>query len=189
MLIVRIICQVRPVGRGDTRKQTVTDARVVQIISLQTIHYLTLSILTPTTLTLLTSGSTLTYSGGPSTVSHILDWRETASRPTVSSSSFSILSGMGIGLDSAAEGWKKLRGAWAGGKHVGSVDEDLAASEGNGGSNGPVHAVANLDLDEDMWDLGVDERRGWVLAVLWIVASAVEYASTHPRYARKWCMR
>lgn len=127
-------------------------------------------------LSLFTPAPTLAYSGGASTVSHILDWRELAARPTVSSSSFSILSGMGIGLDSAASGWKKLRGAWAGGKHVGSVEvesEDGTSASSNG-SKGASGVPVMDDLEAEMWDMGVDEKRGWVLAVLWIVASAIE---------------
>jgi hypothetical protein len=137
----------------------------VQIISLQTLHYLTLSIITPPLLAGLTSPSLLTYSGGPSTVSHILDWREMAGRPTISSSSFSHLSAT---LDSAADGWRKLRGAWAGGKQVGTVEGE----EGIG-----VGQKAGVGVDEEMeevWDFGVDDRRGWLIGLAWLAASAIE---------------
>lgn len=44
--------------------------------------------------------------------------------------------------------------AWSGGKQVGVVE----GVQGNG----------------DEGELGVDDRRGWVVAVLWLIASAVE---------------
>jgi hypothetical protein len=130
------------------------------------LHYLTLSLLTPPLLASLTSPALLTYSGGPSTVSHILDWRELAARPTISSSSFSHLAG--ANLESAAEGWGKLRGAWAGGKQVGKVkgEEGLGVGE-------KEHVGVEEEVEE-VWDFGVDDRRGWLIGLAWMAASAVE---------------
>lgn len=122
---------------------------ICQIISLQTIHYLTLSTLLPPFLTTLTSPDILTYSGGPSTVSHVMDWREMAARPTVNKGTFP-----------GVEGWKKLRGAWAGGKWIGKVKQ-----EGEMGMK---------EMKEEMWDYGVDKKRGWVIAGTWMLAFAIE---------------
>ncbi|CAD6580823.1 MAG: hypothetical protein TREMPRED_002849 [Tremellales sp. Tagirdzhanova-0007] len=133
----------------------------VQIISLQSIHYLFLSLLLPPLLQSFTSPVLLTYSGGPSAVSHILDWREMASRPTVSSSSFPGLS----------DGWRTLRGAWAGGKQVGVLEDD---EEGIGaGEKTGVHVE---EEEEEVWDFGVDDKRGWLIGMCWLIASAVDIA-------------
>ncbi|KGB78361.2 hypothetical protein CNBG_3923 [Cryptococcus deuterogattii R265] len=126
---------------------------ICQIITLQTIHYLTLSTLLPPFLTTLTSPDTLTYSGGPSTVSHVMDWREMAARPTVNKGTFP-----------GAEGWKKLRGAWAGGKWIGKVKEE-AQVEGVKEEEGEK---------EEIWDYGVDKKRGWVIAGTWMLAFAID---------------
>jgi len=98
----------------------------------------------------------LEYSGGSQTVAHIMDWREMAARPAVNT-------GGGGGA------WKKLRGAWAGGKKVSQGAEEGKDGDGDGdkGHDGEEHA-------EQAWDLGVDDRRGWVIGFSWLLASAVE---------------
>ena len=113
----------------------------------------------------MTSPILLSYSGGPSTVSHILDWREMASRPTISSTSFP-------GLTS---GWRTLRGAWAGGKQVGSVESDEDIHEGIG--LGEKRPVGIEEEEEEVWDFGVDDKRGWLISLGWLIASAIEYVS------------
>ncbi|AFR97709.1 hypothetical protein C343_05857 [Cryptococcus neoformans C23] len=127
---------------------------ICQIISLQTIHYLTLSTLLPPFLTTLTSPDILIYSGGPSTVSHVMDWREMAARPTVNKGTFP-----------GVEGWRKLRGAWAGGKWIGKVKQK-GESEAKG--------VKEEEEKEEMWDYGVDKKRGWVIAGTWMLAFAID---------------
>ncbi|WRT65765.1 uncharacterized protein IL334_002714 [Kwoniella shivajii] len=137
---------------------------ICQIIALQTIHYLTLSILTPPFLTSFTSPTLLSYAGGPSTVSHILDWREMAARPTLSKTSFP-----------GVEGWKKLRGAWAGGKEIGSVPTPL-------GEEGDLedHPAGGLGeggkVVDEYWEYGVDNKRGWIVGGVWLVAFAIDIA-------------
>ncbi|KAK4690030.1 protein SYS1, partial [Tremellales sp. Uapishka_1] len=140
---------------------------ICQIVSLQTLHYLVLSLLLPPLLASFTAPSLLLYSGGPSTVSHILDWRELASRPTVSSASFPGLEAKGAGgpLDL---GWRKLRGAWAGGKQIGMVDE----SQDSIGSG--EKSQTNVEEEEEVWDFGVDDRRGWLIAASWLAVSAFD---------------
>ncbi len=136
---------------------------LTQIISLQSIHYLTLSLLLPSLLSHLTHPALLAYSGGPSTVSHILDWREMASRPTVSSSAFPGLS----------EGWRTLRGAWAGGKQVGVLE-----GEEDGIGSGQKGVTGVEEEEEEVWDFGVDDKRGWVVGFTWLIASGIEWVQT-----------
>ncbi|KAG7443983.1 uncharacterized protein BT62DRAFT_981884 [Guyanagaster necrorhizus] len=49
---------------------------ISQIVSMQTLHYLTLSLFTPPLLTLFADPQALEYTGGPSNVGMIMDWRE-----------------------------------------------------------------------------------------------------------------
>jgi hypothetical protein len=125
-----------------------------QIICLQAIHYLTLSLLVPPFLTGLATPSLLEYSGGSQTVAHIMDWREMAARPAV---------------DSGGGAWKKIRGAWAGGKKV-----SVGTEEGKGEQEGAKGEGTGEGEGELAWDYGVDDRRGWIIGVAWIVAAAVE---------------
>jgi hypothetical protein len=111
-------------------------------MSIQTIHYLTLSLLLPALLASFTSPALLHYSGGPTTVGHVMDWREMAARSTAPTT-FKIPFG----------------GAWSGGKQVGSVPEDRGIGE---------------MVDDDLWDYGVDEKRGWTIGVALLIACAIE---------------
>ncbi|KAE9405384.1 hypothetical protein BT96DRAFT_988430 [Gymnopus androsaceus JB14] len=76
------------------------------IVSMQTLHYLTLSLFIPPLLTLFAEPTSLAYEGGASSVGMIMDWREMAGRPTV----------RGI-YDS--EKWGSYSWAWSGGKILG----------------------------------------------------------------------
>jgi hypothetical protein len=96
----------------------------------------------PALLASFTSPALLHYSGGPTTVGHIMDWREMAARSTAPTS-FRIPFG----------------GAWSGGKQVGSVPEDRGIGE---------------LVDDDLWDYGVDEKRGWTIGLAWLIACAIE---------------
>ena len=71
-----------------------------------------------------------------------MDWREMSARSTAPTS-FKITFG----------------GAWAGGKQVGTVPEDVQVGE---------------MVDDDLWDYGVDEGRSWTLGFAWLVACAIE---------------
>lgn len=83
-----------------------------------------------------------------------MDWREMAARPTVNKGTFP-----------GVEGWRKLRGAWAGGKWIGKVKQK-GESEAKG--------VKEEEEKEEMWDYGVDKKRGWVIAGTWMLAFAIE---------------
>ncbi|KAF5316742.1 hypothetical protein D9619_006775 [Psilocybe cf. subviscida] len=75
---------------------------ILLIFAMQTLHYLTLSIITPPLLAVFAEPSSLAYEGGAASVGMIMDWRQMAGRPTVM--------GMPIG-----ERWW----AWSGGRKVG----------------------------------------------------------------------
>ncbi|WVQ93494.1 hypothetical protein IAU59_000568 [Kwoniella sp. CBS 9459] len=118
-------------------------------------------------LTSLTSPVLLSYSGGPSTVSHILDWREMAARPTISKTSFP-----------GVEGWKKLRGAWAGGKEIGSVTRPHTDMGDEGEHHHLLESVGVEGLKatqvDEYWEYGVDDKRGWVIGGVWLLAFAID---------------
>jgi len=81
---------------------------MAQIVSMQTLHYLTLSVLIPPLLTMFADSSSLLYEGGAASVGMVMDWREMAGRPTVR--------GM------PGDRWSSYAGAWSGGKKVGYYD-------------------------------------------------------------------
>ncbi|KAJ7493359.1 integral membrane protein S linking to the trans Golgi network-domain-containing protein [Mycena galericulata] len=80
---------------------------ISQIVSMQSLHYLTLSICVPPLLSLFAEPTSLNYEGGPANVGMVMDWREMAGRPTVR--------GM-----QGEERWSAYTGAWSGGRKVGS---------------------------------------------------------------------
>lgn len=163
-----------PSSRPPPPAQLTHPSLVCQIISMQAIHYLFLALITPPLLNAFSSSSLLAYSGGASTVGHILDWREMASRPTIPGS----LTGSGVGavgLDSAASGWGKLRGAWSGGKQISKEVNDPAGQ-------GLDDSARIGGGDIEVWDFGIDDSRGWTMGVCWLIAAAFEYAELLHRY-------
>ncbi|KAG9313220.1 integral membrane protein S linking to the trans Golgi network-domain-containing protein [Chiua virens] len=96
-----------------SKRQTTWDPvqLISQIISLQTLHYLTLSLLIPPLLALFAEPTSLVYEGGAANVGMIMDWREMAGQPTV----------RGV---QGEERWSSYYGVWSGGKRVGSGWED-----------------------------------------------------------------
>jgi hypothetical protein len=73
-----------------------------QIVALQALHYLTLSILVPPLLIFFCDPYALEYEGGTANVGMIMDWREIAGRQTI---------GGGVGVS----GWNVFKEAWKGG--------------------------------------------------------------------------
>ncbi|KAF8957142.1 integral membrane protein S linking to the trans Golgi network-domain-containing protein [Flammula alnicola] len=73
-----------------------------QIFSMQTLHYLTLSVIVPPLLATFAESSSLNYEGGAASVGMIMDWRQMAGQPTV------------IGMPIGERWW-----AWSGGRKVG----------------------------------------------------------------------
>ncbi|KAI9567076.1 integral membrane protein S linking to the trans Golgi network-domain-containing protein [Boletus coccyginus] len=80
---------------------------ISQIISMQTLHYLTLSFLIPPLLAVFAEPTSLMYEGGAANVGMVMDWREMAGQPTV------------CGVQ-CGERWGSYYGAWSSGKQVGS---------------------------------------------------------------------
>ncbi|KAI0794729.1 integral membrane protein S linking to the trans Golgi network-domain-containing protein [Fomes fomentarius] len=77
-----------------------------QIVTMQTLHYLTLSLLIPPLLVMSAEPGSLEYEGGAANVGMIMDWREMAGHPTTRA-----LPGEGP--------WKSFNSVWSGGKQVG----------------------------------------------------------------------
>ncbi|OBZ74022.1 Protein SYS1 [Grifola frondosa] len=80
---------------------------ISQIVSMQTLHYITLAVLIPPLLTIFAEPSSLEYEGGAANVGMIMDWREMAGKPTVRA-----LPG--------ERPWSSWRSVWSGGKQVSS---------------------------------------------------------------------
>ena len=59
-----------------------------------------------------------------------------------------------------------MRGAWAGGKQIGEVEDDTIGSG--------VKEGQSAEEEEEVWDFGVDDRRGWLLGLCWLIASGIE---------------
>ncbi|KAF5354552.1 hypothetical protein D9758_011203 [Tetrapyrgos nigripes] len=89
---------------------------ISQIVSIQTLHYLALSIFIPPLLSFFAEPLSLEYAGGASNVGMVMDWREMAGRPTI----------RGI---HDSEKWGSQSWAWSGGKIVGFTwrEEQLKA--------------------------------------------------------------
>ncbi|TFK19412.1 hypothetical protein FA15DRAFT_760054 [Coprinopsis marcescibilis] len=85
---------------------------ISQIVSMQTLHYLTLCILVPPLLTIFAEPISLNYEGGASNIGMIMDWREMAGRSTVSRTADANL-------------WNNYRWAWRGGKKVGFGSDNV----------------------------------------------------------------
>ncbi|TRM58197.1 integral membrane protein S linking to the trans Golgi network-domain-containing protein [Schizophyllum amplum] len=90
---------------------------ISQIVTLQTLHYLTLSLVTPPLLALVADPARLDYAGGAAGVGMVMDWREMAGRSTVPM--------MGSNIDAEGRWFGGDFGfAWAGGKKVGMGADD-----------------------------------------------------------------
>jgi len=81
---------------------------ISQIVCLQSLHYLTMSFIIPPLLALFAEPYALAHQGGAANVGMVMDWREMASRPTLT----------GIEGDNS-RGWAAFRGVWTGGQRVG----------------------------------------------------------------------
>lgn len=50
----------------------------------------------------------------------------------------------------------------------------MGVVEGEEGIGAGSKPKVSADEEEEVWDFGVDDRRGWIVAVLWLIASAIE---------------
>ncbi|KXN86210.1 hypothetical protein AN958_10398 [Leucoagaricus sp. SymC.cos] len=75
---------------------------ISQIVSLQSLHYFTLSLFVVPLLNLFAEQTSLAYEGGAASVGMVMDWREMAGKPTIR------------GLNGTSYGY-----VWSGGKKVG----------------------------------------------------------------------
>ncbi|KAF7309475.1 hypothetical protein MIND_00318300 [Mycena indigotica] len=80
---------------------------ISQIVSMQSLHYVTLALCVPPLLSLFAEPGSLKYEGGAANVGMVMDWREMAGRPTVR--------GM-----QGEERWNSYTGVWSGGRKIGS---------------------------------------------------------------------
>ncbi|KAL4251590.1 Integral membrane protein SYS1-related [Abortiporus biennis] len=80
---------------------------ISQIVSMQTLHYITLALLVPPMLTIFAEKNSLDYEGGASNVGMVMDWRQMAGKPPAR-----YLLGEGP--------WHSIGAVWSGGKQVGS---------------------------------------------------------------------
>ncbi|KAM0746867.1 hypothetical protein T439DRAFT_306320 [Meredithblackwellia eburnea MCA 4105] len=125
---------------------------ISQIVSLQALHYLSLSLLMPPLLSLFASPTLLAYEGGPTSISMIMDWREFSGSSTVALAARRGELGGLVGLGSATAAAAAKAGVGAGVKEV--TMSDLV--------KGLVRVVEP------------DPMRGWVVALAWILASLVD---------------
>jgi hypothetical protein len=164
---------------------------ISQIISLQTIHYLVLSLLIPPVLQWTTNPQALEYAGGPRVTAYVLDWREIASRSTAPK------------LPRGPPGEQRIRRSVAREKREALRFDESARYPSQPSINAttipplfvvphlhrryedndaPSHyAVTNDNNDHyEVWDHGVSYTRGWWLAGLWILVSVFEYVHSFP---------
>ncbi|SCV73584.1 BQ2448_7510 [Microbotryum intermedium] len=133
---------------------------IAQIVTLQTLHYLTLAVLLPPLLSTFASSTLLEYEGGPSSVSVVMDWREFIGRPTTSLATRRSLPAGLVGLDvfqavstSGARGLKAL------------------IAEGDGQA---VHVGVKEITEGLVRVLEYDQFRGWVVALAWCITALVD---------------
>ncbi|KAH9815293.1 integral membrane protein S linking to the trans Golgi network-domain-containing protein [Melampsora americana] len=145
---------------------------ITQILALQSLHYLTLSILIPPLLTLFAKPIPLEYEGGPTNVGMIMDWRQMVGYGTLHHSSHKLGGWAGYGKLPNPLGRRPLR--------VGST---LPLMKIDSGLGQPTHGLVDRierglgtdwakSLQDSMTiDLAADSNRSWILAAAWFMAS------------------
>jgi len=153
---------------------------IAQIISLQSLHYLTLSVILPPLLYVFTNPLSLWYyNGGATTVGMVMDWREMASQPTV-----------GRGVSSGS--WNFFESPWSGAVVVPQSDAGLGGwktSQSGSISSVPIPSLSDPSLllrpsrvDGTLADPSTsilipgshDPVRGWIIAASWILACGAD---------------
>lgn len=131
-----------------------------QIITLQTLHYLLLTLLIPPTVQLFSDSHSLTYAGGPYVTGYVLDWREIASKSTARP----------LPRQPPRQQQPHTRRATTG---DGSSDTPFYL-QGHDIERTHYAVKDEYDHDNQVWDYGVSRRRGWLISTLWIVVSCLE---------------
>ncbi|KAJ8293762.1 Protein SYS1 [Rhodotorula toruloides] len=122
---------------------------VSQIVSLQALHYLVLSLVLPALLTIFSSSDLLQYEGGGTSIALAMDWRAFTGS-TVSGLAASRRLGTGlVSLDAARD----AAAGWTG----------AAAAAGKLDAASLSHGVVRV--------LEYDALRGWAVALGWVIAS------------------
>ncbi|EPQ27110.1 uncharacterized protein PFL1_05392 [Pseudozyma flocculosa PF-1] len=158
-----------------------------QIISLQALHYLVLSVLIPPLLALFSSQTQLTFEGGPTQVGMVLDWRELAARPTWdwqdSIASWGSTSGGIGGVPPAASAasddleWKSGIFTESGQRLsiAGSPSDTQVGAGGGGGDGGGDNEIKVEKGGEGLrkweWTHTRDPARSWCIVAAWIVSA------------------
>ncbi|SCZ95095.1 BZ3500_MvSof-1268-A1-R1_Chr11-3g03599 [Microbotryum saponariae] len=133
---------------------------IAQIVTLQTLHYLTLALLLPPLLSRFASSTLLGYEGGPSSVSVVMDWREFIGRPTTSLPTRRSLPAGLVGLDVFQA--VSTSGAWG-------LKTLIAKGDGKA-----VH-VGVKEIEEGLVRvLEYDQFRGWVVAIAWCITAMID---------------
>ncbi|KDE07768.1 hypothetical protein MVLG_02038 [Microbotryum lychnidis-dioicae p1A1 Lamole] len=133
---------------------------IAQIVTLQTLHYLTLALLLPPLLSRFASSSLLGYEGGPSSVSVVMDWREFIGRPTTSLTTRRSLPAGLVGLDVFQA--VSTFGAWG-------LKALIAKGDGKA-----VHVGVKEITEGLVRVLEYDQFRGWVVAFAWCITAMID---------------
>ncbi|MBW0465576.1 hypothetical protein O181_005291 [Austropuccinia psidii MF-1] len=140
---------------------------IVQILAIQALHYLTLSVITPPLLALFAQPLPLDYEGGPANVAMIMDWREMAGYGTLHQS-------------------HNLLGTWA---VYGKLPEKLGRKPSRLGqaqshtkikhlkrqveSNQHTEEPKRPSNDHMTVDIAADPKRRWILSAAWFMSSMI----------------
>lgn len=146
----------------------------MKIVCLQTVHYLLMSMLVPPVVSTLTSQASLEYSGGPYGIAYIVDWREMASRSTA----------------------PRLPIVHIGTSHKPPMDVDaretdvdfdkrqyadnittfaFAPNSLNKRFDEPAYQIPSDHGDFEIYDYGVDRKRGWLIGAVWLIVCLLEW--------------
>ncbi|KAG0151886.1 hypothetical protein CROQUDRAFT_56331 [Cronartium quercuum f. sp. fusiforme G11] len=147
---------------------------IAQIVALQALHYLTLSVLIPPLLIVFAKPTPLEYEGGPANVAMIMDWREMVGYGTLHHSLNRLGGWAGYGRLPGTLGRRPLR--------VGSTQPSIKIESGLGHRAVGLVSRVELGLGEEwgkylhdtmMVDIAADPNRGWVLSGAWLLASLI----------------
>lgn len=123
-----------------------------QIVSLQSLHYLTLAVVLPILLSIFANRDRLSYEGGASSIAMVMNWKAFTGASVSGMTASRVLQPGLVGLSEAAAA---TGGVSYGAVAAGQVDAAELA-------RGVVRVVEG------------DALRGWAVAVGWVAASMIE---------------